>query len=64
MSTTKADRSPAATVESTGPDNRDMVGGWKLLKRVSRTVDRSGRGNEEGIAKVNRLGLESIKRNL
>lgn len=64
MSTTKAARSPADTVVSMGAESRDILGGWRLLKRVSRTVDRSGRGRVDGRASVNRLGLESMRRNL
>jgi hypothetical protein len=41
-----------------------MVGGWKFVKRVSRIVDRRGRGSADGNTSVIRLGRESMSRYL
>jgi len=47
-----------------GADRSDMLGGWKLVKRVSSTVDNSGRGSVDGITSAIRLGRESMRRYL
>jgi hypothetical protein len=41
---------------------REMVGGWKLLNRVSRTADSSGRGSVDGRDRATLRGRESMSR--
>jgi hypothetical protein len=61
---TKADRTPAATVDITGLDMREIVGAWKRLNMVSNTAVNKGTGTAESKTRPSLLGRESISRYL
>jgi hypothetical protein len=55
---------PAATVVNAGAENREMLGDWKFMNIVLRTMERSGDARFEGRARTTLRGLESISRYL
>lgn len=45
-------------------DMSEMMGVWKLVNRVSNTVDKIGTGKAESSTSPTRLGRESMSKNL